>query len=145
MIVASVPLQTVSSNTQRNRGETHGNGRKLVGSWVTWLYREAEPLNPTDRPPVILLHGLVSQGYSWRDVLPVLAEQGFRAIAPDWLGCGYSSKPDRRDFAYTPAAFMNALEEFVKTLGIEKFSLVAQGFLGSAFSTPFIILSKSIA
>jgi pimeloyl-ACP methyl ester carboxylesterase len=107
-----------------------GENRLEVGS-VTWLYREAEPLNLNDRPPVILLHGLVSQSYSWRAVLPTLAGQGFRAIAPDWLGCGYSSKPDRRDFAYTPAAFINALEEFVRTLEIERFSLVAQGFLGS--------------
>ena len=101
-----------------------------VGS-ETWLYREAEPLNSNNRPPVILLHGLVSQSYSWREVLPALAQQGFRAIAPDWLGCGYSSMPDRRDFAYTPDAFIQALEEFVNALGLEKFSLVAQGFLGS--------------
>lgn len=101
-----------------------------VGSY-TWLYREAEPFTANDRPPVILLHGLVSQSYSWREVLPALAEQGLRAIAPDWLGCGYSSKPDRRDFAYTPNAFMDALEAFVKTLEIERFSLVTQGFLGS--------------
>lgn len=104
--------------------------RLEVGS-LTWFYREAEPNNPGDRSPVVLLHGLVSQSYGWREVLPALAEQGFRAIAPDWIGCGYSSKPDRREFDYTPDTLMQALEDFVKTLGIERFSLVAQGFLGS--------------
>lgn len=98
---------------------------------LVWFYREAQPLGRTDRIPVLLLHGLISQSYSWRNVMPVLAEQGFRAIAPDWLGCGFSAKPDRRDFAYTPDAFIDALAEFVKALGLERFSLVAQGFLGS--------------
>lgn len=107
-----------------------GEHRLEIGS-VTWFYREAEPSTPQNRPPVILLHGLVSQSYSWRNVLPALAEQGFRAIAPDWIGCGYSSHPDRRDFAYTPDAFLGAIESLVQKLELEKFSLVAQGFLGS--------------
>ncbi len=101
-----------------------------VGS-LGWFYREAESIGRTDRTPVLLLHGLVSQSYSWRNVIPALAEQGFRTIAPDWIGCGYSDKPDRRDFAYTPEVLLNALEEFINTVGLTKFSLVAQGFLGS--------------
>jgi haloalkane dehalogenase len=39
-------------------------------------------------PPVVLLHGVPSQAYSYRKVLPILAEAGYRAIAPDWLGEG---------------------------------------------------------
>ncbi|HEY9737897.1 MAG TPA: alpha/beta fold hydrolase [Trichocoleus sp.] len=98
---------------------------------LTWFYREAAPIGESDRIPVVLLHGLVAQSYSWRKVMPVLAEQGFRAIAPDWIGHGFSSKPDRRDFAYTAEAFVGALAEFVEALGLERFHLVVQGFLGS--------------
>ncbi|MBW4420376.1 MAG: alpha/beta fold hydrolase [Myxacorys californica WJT36-NPBG1] len=98
---------------------------------LTWFYRDAEPERQNDQPPVLLLHGLVSQSYSWRQVLPALEEQGFRAIAPDWIGCGYSSMPDRRDFAYTPDTYIEALSQFLKTLGLERMSIVAQGFLGS--------------
>jgi pimeloyl-ACP methyl ester carboxylesterase len=94
-----------------------------------WYYREALPLNPSDRAPVVLLHGLVSQSYGWRDVLPALADQGFRAIAPDWLGCGYSDMPDRRDFAYTPDAFVEAFGHFLDALELPQVSLVVQGFL----------------
>lgn len=101
-----------------------------VGS-LTWVYREAQPEPATDRTPVILLHGLVSQSYSWRNVLPTLEEQGFRAIAPDWIGCGNSGKPDKRDFAYTPDAYVQALADFIEMLGLEKVAIVAQGFLGS--------------
>ena len=101
-----------------------------VGS-LQWFYRETNPVNTSDKPPVVLLHGLPSQSYCWTAIMPDLAEQGFKSIAPDWIGFGASAKPDRRDFAYTPDAFINALAEFLKTLEIERFSLVVQGFLGS--------------
>jgi pimeloyl-ACP methyl ester carboxylesterase len=101
-----------------------------VGS-LKWFYREAEPLGESDRLPVLLLHGLVSQSYGWREVLPALAAQGFRAIAPDFPGSGYSEKPDRRDFAYTPESFIQSLAAFTQALQLEHFHLVTQGFLGS--------------
>ncbi len=107
------------------------SGKRIEVGSLNWFYREAEPENQSERPPVVLLHGLVSQGYSWRNVLPALADQGFRAIAPDWIGCGYSSMPDRREFAYTPDAFVAALEALITQFGFERVSIVAQGFLGS--------------
>ncbi len=98
---------------------------------LKWFYREATPMNPTTKPPVVLLHGLPAQSYGWRHVLPALAEQGFWAIAPDWIGFGFSAQPDRRDFSYTPDAYVEALAAFLTALDIEKCSLVVQGFLGS--------------
>ncbi len=98
---------------------------------LTWFYREALPMNPTDKLPVVLLHGIVSQGYSWREVMAPLATAGFRAIAPDWIGHGYSAKPEKYEFAYTPEAFLAALESWLAAMEIERFNLVVQGFLGS--------------
>ncbi|MGB3669672.1 MAG: alpha/beta fold hydrolase [Phormidesmis sp.] len=110
---------------------------------LRWFYREALPVNATSQKvsnqkmssqkgPVVLLHGLVSQSYSWRGVMVPLAEAGFRAIAPDWIGHGYSSKPDKREFSYTNKAFVAALDSWLNALEIGRFSLVVQGFLGSA-------------
>jgi haloalkane dehalogenase len=96
-----------------------------------WFYREVLSDYDSDLPPVLLLHGLPSHSYTWRQLMPVLAEKGMRAIAPDWLGSGLSSKPDRRDFPYTPAAYLAALSDFISALEIEKFSLLVQGFLAS--------------
>ncbi|MDF5729409.1 MAG: alpha/beta fold hydrolase [Rhizonema sp. PD38] len=101
-----------------------------VGS-LEWFYRESLPIGTSDLLPVLLLHGLPSQSYSWRNIMPALASQGTRAIAPDWIGFGFSSKPEKRDFAYTPDAFLKALEAFIQALELERFSLVVQGFLGS--------------
>lgn len=101
-----------------------------VGS-LEWFYRLAEPIGRTDLLPVLLLHGLPSQSYSWRKIMPALAAQGTKVIAPDWIGYGLSAKPERQEFAYTPDAFITALAEFVKALELERFSVVVQGFLGS--------------
>jgi pimeloyl-ACP methyl ester carboxylesterase len=63
--------------------------------------------------------------------MPKLAENGYRSIAPDWLGCGFSSKPDPLDFDYTPDRLITALEDLLNTLNLAKIHLVVQGFLGS--------------
>ncbi len=99
---------------------------------LEWFYRETNPVNESDKPPVLLLHGLPSQSFTWTAIMPDLAAQGFRSIAPDWVGCGRSAKPDKRDFAYTPDAFVDALAGFIETLKLDRFSLVVQGFLASA-------------
>jgi pimeloyl-ACP methyl ester carboxylesterase len=104
---------------------------KITVDSLEWFYRESEPIGRTDLLPVVLLHGLVSQSYSWRNIMPALASQGTRAIAPDWIGYGFSGKPEKRDFAYTPDTFITALEKFISALEIERFSLVVQGYLGS--------------
>ncbi|MTJ10633.1 alpha/beta fold hydrolase [Anabaena sp. UHCC 0204] len=105
--------------------------QKIKVDSLEWFYREAEPIGRTDLTPVVLLHGVVAQSYSWRNIMPSLAAQGTRAIAPDWIGYGFSDKPEKQDFSYTPTAFITALEGFVKALELEHFSLVVQGFLGS--------------
>ena len=101
-----------------------------VGS-LEWFYREVTPTQTTEKPPVLLLHGLPAHSYIWRSVMDSLAEQGFRAIAPDWIGSGMSAKPDKRDFAYTSESYQQALSEFIEALELKKCSLVVQGFLAS--------------
>ncbi|QHU99167.1 alpha/beta fold hydrolase [Synechocystis sp. CACIAM 05] len=97
-----------------------------------WFYRQIQPPQPPNNPPVVLLHGLPSQSLCWTGVMPLLAEKGLTAIAPDWLGFGFSDILDKRDFAYTTAAYEQALGEFFQSLELEKIFLVVQGFLATA-------------
>src|SRR6202165_6249036 len=39
------------------------------------------------RPCVLLLHGFPELGFSWRKVMPALADAGYPLIAPDLRGC----------------------------------------------------------
>src|SRR6201985_412970 len=43
---------------------------------------------PADRPLVLLLYGFPEIAYSWRKVMPALAEAGVHAVAPDQRGYG---------------------------------------------------------
>lgn len=101
-----------------------------VGS-LEWFYGELSPTGWEHPQTAILLHGLPSQSLSWTGLMPPLAENGIRSIAPDWIGFGNSSKPEKRDFAYTPDAFVTAFTELVDSLNLDRVSLVVQGFLGT--------------
>ena len=98
---------------------------------LEWFYGELAPVGWENPHTVILLHGLPAQSLTWTGLMPPLAENGIRSIAPDWIGFGNSSKPDRRDFAYTPDAFVTAFGELVDSLDLDRVSLVVQGFLGT--------------
>lgn len=53
-------------------------------------------------PTVLLLHGNPTWSFLYRDFVGPLKAAGYRVIAPDCIGSGYSSKP-RIDAAYTLA------------------------------------------
>jgi pimeloyl-ACP methyl ester carboxylesterase len=51
----------------------------------------------------ILLHGFPESRFSWRHQLPLLADLGWRAIAPDTRGYGRSSRPpNKADYKIGP-------------------------------------------
>ena len=58
---------------------------------------------------VVLLHGFPQTCHAWRKVLPRLAAQGLRVIAPDYRGAGHSSKPPSGYDKWTMAADIRAL------------------------------------
>lgn len=98
---------------------------------LKWFYREVTPQQASDTSPVLLLHGLPSHSYTWRQLLSILDDYNLKAIAPDWLGSGSSDKPSQREFAYTSEAYLKALSDLIQALELEKISLVVQGYLGS--------------
>jgi len=50
---------------------------------------------------VLLLHGEPSWSYLYRKMIPIFAEAGYRAVAPDLIGFGRSDKPSQQeDYSY---------------------------------------------
>ena len=70
--------------------------------------------------PVILVHGWPEFWYSWRKVIPVLAER-FQVIAPDMRGFGYSDKPLS---GYDTRTAASDIYELARYLGHERVALV---------------------
>lgn len=68
--------------------------------------REALPAGEP-RGTVLCVHGFPESSYMWRDLLPALADAGWRAIAPDLLG--YGDTPSRGDGSWS--AQVAALDE----------------------------------
>jgi 4,5:9,10-diseco-3-hydroxy-5,9,17-trioxoandrosta-1(10),2-diene-4-oate hydrolase len=82
--------------------------------------------------PVLFLHGSGPGASGWsnfRRNYPVFAEQGFRALVPDTLGFGYSSKPENAD--YTLDFLLGALKRFLDSCGIERCAVVGNSHGGA--------------
>ena len=58
---------------------------------------DALAAGPADGELVVLLHGFPQTSRSWRHLLPVLAEAGYRAVAPDQRGYSPRARPDAVD------------------------------------------------
>ncbi|NDJ37023.1 MAG: alpha/beta hydrolase [Chloroflexi bacterium] len=58
---------------------------------------------PTDQP-IMLLHGIPSNAYLFRDVLPRLAQAGYYALAPDMPGYGETRLGDDADYSLSAVA-----------------------------------------
>lgn len=86
-------LKPLWLRTQTHFGATLEQ-RVQVGD-LDGFFRSVDPDRSHDLPPVLLLHGLVSQSYSWTSLLKALGKQEFRALAPDWIGSRFSAKPER--------------------------------------------------
>ncbi len=59
-----------------------------------------------DGVPLLLIHGFASSTLVWSKVFLPLAEAGFRVIALDLLGHGYSEKPRQADYTIETQAAM---------------------------------------
>ena len=93
-------------------------------------YQEAgEKTNPV----LVLIHGFASSTLVWSKVFLALAVAGFRVIAVDMLGYGYSGKP--RNGEYTIAGQASLLMRLLERLGIRRATLVGSSYGGAVAAT----------
>jgi pimeloyl-ACP methyl ester carboxylesterase len=63
----------------------------LSGGDLFYYDSNAAEVNPaTSKPAIVLIHGLGDEADTWRYVFPLLADAGYRVIAPDLPGFGRS-------------------------------------------------------
>lgn len=79
--------------------------------------------------PVLLLHGFGASTYSWRMVMPELAEQ-YRVVALDLYGFGWTERPD--DWSrYTRDGQVELVLQVMDALGIDEAHIVGHSYGGS--------------
>lgn len=93
-------------------------------------YQEAGEQNA---PALVLIHGFASSTLVWSKVFLPLAQAGFRVIAVDMLGYGYSGKP--RTGEYTIAGQASLLNSLLERLNIEHATLVGSSYGGAVAAT----------
>ena len=89
-------------------------------------------------PVVLLVHGLAASLLTWYCNIDVLADAGYRVIAPDLPGYGDSDKPGHLD--YDPQSASNFVFDFSQELGLERFSVVgssAGGLVAGLFALEY--------
>ncbi|MBI9074506.1 MAG: alpha/beta fold hydrolase [Desulfatibacillum sp.] len=72
---------------------------------------------PEDGQTVVLVHGFSTPLFIWERTIPSLTQAGFRVLAFDLYGRGYSDRPD---VAYNEDLFDNQLLELLDTLDIKE-------------------------
>src|SRR5215831_1143601 len=101
-------------------------------SWFTRVngvgihYQEAGDEQAT---PFILIHGFISSNLIWSHILLPLANAGFRVIAPDLPGYGYSDKP--ADARYTIDEQARSVIGLMNAMGIESATVVGASYGGA--------------
>jgi pimeloyl-ACP methyl ester carboxylesterase len=83
-------------------------------------------------PPLILIHGFTASTLVWSEVLLPLAARGFRVIAPDLAGFGFSAKP--KDGEYTIEWQARLIIGLMDALSIESACLVGSSYGGAVAS-----------
>ena len=84
---------------------------------------------PRDGIPVLLLSGNPTWGFLYRDFVEPLSGAGYRTIAPDWVGAGYSDHP-RLDSALTFAHHIADLVSLIDQLDLRRYVIVGQDWGG---------------
>jgi pimeloyl-ACP methyl ester carboxylesterase len=84
---------------------------------------------PQDGATVVLIPGLSGCAYGFRNLTPLLHEQGLRTIIIEPLAVGESSRPGGVD--YTMTAQAARIGAVLDSLGIENAVVVAQGISGA--------------
>lgn len=125
-----------------NKGRDYG-AYKRAGDYSWWVRTLGEPQAP--KGTVLLLHGAPAQSYSYRDVMKQLAALGYRVYAPDWLGYGFSEKPQPGyEFKYTEEAYHRELDNLLVRLEIEApFFLLTQGFIVGSYGLTWALNNPS--
>ena len=94
---------------------------------INIFYREA---GDATAPVVLLLHGVPSSSFMFRDLIPRLADR-YRVIAPDYPGFGFTQLVDRSDYVYTFDRLADTISRFTEILELIPFAIYVQDYGGA--------------
>ena len=82
-----------------------------------------------DSPIALLVHGMPTWSYLYKDMIPGLVKAGYRCIVPDHAGFGKSDKPTDKNW-YSIARHTEILTSLIYDLNLTDITLVCQDWGG---------------
>ncbi|MCP5087358.1 MAG: alpha/beta hydrolase [Rhodobacteraceae bacterium] len=96
--------------TSRTRRSAPGEFTQLSGGTIHYQWH-GDPSNPI----IVMVHGLTTPSFVWRDMVPLLVKAGYRVLTFDHFGRGFSDRPRE---AYTTEFYVRELDELLVSLQI---------------------------
>jgi len=126
LICASLWLTSLPKSDAQEAGFDKPKFKTVKVDGLTIFYREAG--DPT-KPTILLLHGFPSTSHMYESLMTDLSAS-YHLIAPDYPGFGNSSLPEPGHFIYSFDHLATIIEDFVQTIGLNKFSIYMQDYGG---------------
>jgi pimeloyl-ACP methyl ester carboxylesterase len=99
---------------------SHTHITKISGVDIHWEETGAGPA-------VVLVHGLSDWHRTWSPIAPLLAARGYRVVAVDLPGHGFSGRPD---VPYTLEWNARVIGAWIDAVGLDRFSVVGHSYGG---------------
>src|SRR5712664_3207249 len=104
---------------------------------VRIAFMDVAPTARLNGRAVVLLHGKNFSGAYWEPTVRVLAAEGFRAVVPDQIGFGKSTKPAAFQFSFQVLA--DTTRALLDSLHIDRFTVVGHS-MGGMLATRFALM-----
>lgn len=134
----------VGQMLNRIEGKGRDYGSYVKSGKLRWFVRETGS-SASPSGTIVFLHGAPTQSYSYRLVMAQMADAGFHCYAPDWIGFGFSDKPQPGyGFDYTEDEFHEAFDKLLQVLCLQSpFFLVIQGFLVGSYALTWALKNQN--
>jgi pimeloyl-ACP methyl ester carboxylesterase len=96
---------------------------------INGLVFDVTEMGPATGETIVLLHGFPQAAESWSSVASILAEAGYRVVAPNQRGYSPGARPVSR-FKYRLRYLADDIASLMDKLGVDKFHLVGHDWGG---------------
>ena len=108
------------------------------------LHARVVEAGPSDGPAVVLVHGWACTAFAWRRQVPALAAAGYRVVAFDLTGHGFSDKPPLAA-EYSAGAMTSFVLDVMDAVGIRRAALVGHSMGGAVSASVALAAPERVA
>lgn len=141
-VITKLLLRPRDVDWEKNRETVFHSGYSRFAE-VEGVRLHYQEVGDSHAPPIILIHGFCSSTLVWSKVFLPIADAGFRVVAPDLPGYGYSAKP--RNFDYTIRSQARMITGLLEHLNLTRAILIGSSYGGAVAATVALDYPERVA